>query len=119
MKNELLKVSIRQKAVYTAAADFATRSNATRSGELQPTTATLVAKAAKLGFGFSEELLRALNPLNIAEKSQLLKLLGEIKGTHKGWTPLIKAWDIPTGESFISHLITYFTNKIGDQMADE
>ena len=109
MNKELLKVSIRQNAILIPTGDHTAHKD-----ELQSTTAILVKKAAKLGFGFSEELLRAINPWSIADKSEMLEVLNETTGTHKGWTPLIRAWDIPTGESVIDHLATNLANAFGD-----
>ena len=31
-------------------------------------------------------------------------------GVNKNWTPLVKQWDIPTGESVLDHVITFFAN---------
>ncbi len=33
-----------------------------------------------------------------------------IKGVKKNWTPLVKGWDKPTGESRVDHLITFVAN---------
>jgi hypothetical protein len=38
----------------------------------------------------------------------LLNTFREVMGVKKNWTPLVKAWDTPTGESRLDHLLTWF-----------
>ena len=110
MKKELLTVGIRQHAVF-----IPTALNAGNTASLSETTQVLVANAAQLGFGFSEEALRGLNALTPKDKLYLLEVLKEITGVGKNWTPLVKGWDTPTGESRMDHVITFFTNLIGSK----
>jgi hypothetical protein len=70
----------------------------------------LVANVADLGFGFSEDLLSAINQTTLKNKQEILALLQEVMGTDKNWTPLVKGWDVPTGEGLIDHVITFFAN---------
>jgi len=69
-----------------------------------------VANAARLGFSFSENLLHAINGITPKSKLDIFKTLKEITGVNKNWTPLVKQWDNPTGESVIDHIITFFAN---------
>ena len=110
MKKELLKVSIRQKAVYIPDALVV-------SGqfEMNQTTSVLVANLAKLGYGLSEDLLHALNGVNPKYKLNILEVCKEIKGVDKNWTPLVRGWDDPTGETVFDHIITYFVNLFADR----
>jgi len=105
MKNELVKISLRQSAVYL---EVEFEENIEYS--LNETTSILVANAAKLGFVFSEALLHALNNLNAKTKMEFLELLKEQSGVKKNWTPLVKEWGRPTGESISDHMITFFSN---------
>ncbi len=105
MKQNLLKVSIRQKAIYIPERNI-TESNKS----ISETTSVLVANASKLGFAFSEELLHALNNITPNDKLELLEILKEITGVNKNWTPLVKEWNIPTGETVLDHIITLFGN---------
>ena len=105
MKQNLLKVSIRQKAIYIPKEDIV---NSNKS--INETTTVLVANASKLGFAFSEELLHALNNVNPKYKLDVLEVLKEITGVNKNWTPLVKEWNIPTGETVLDHIITLFGN---------
>lgn len=102
MNKELLKVSLRQNAIIIP--------EGTPKAALTETTTALVANAAKLGFGFSEELLHAINAVQPTYKVLILDVLKEIKGVSKNWTPLVKGWDKPTGETRLDHVITLFAN---------
>jgi hypothetical protein len=103
--NQLLTVSLRQKAIFIPA----TAMNA-EAQFLSETTALLTANLAQLGYGVSEPLLKALNKTTPVFQAEILKVLREALGVNKNWTPLVKGWDIPTGESVIDHIITYFSN---------
>jgi hypothetical protein len=106
MKTDLLKVGLRQQAIYIANDAIVGKLN--RS--IDETTSVFIANCAQLGFTFSEPLLDQLNAINPKAKLLILKTLKEIRGVHKNWTPLVKQWDIPTGESRLDHAITYLSN---------
>ena len=36
--------------------------------------------------------------------------LKSVLGTDKNWTPLVKEWNVPTGESVYDHVVTLFAN---------
>ena len=105
----LLPVSLRQKAVYIPAA----ASSGLAAGPpptLPDTTALLVANLAQLGYGLAEPLLRALAQTTAEFQAQLLDTVREVMGVQKNWTPLVKGWDTPTGESRLDHVLTFFAN---------
>ncbi len=104
---ELLKISLRQNAIFIPS-DMITNDNKNLSG----TTSVLLANVSKLGFTFSESLLHALNNVNPNYKVEVLEVLREVLGTNKNWTPLVKEWNIPTGESVLDHIVTYFWNVL-------
>lgn len=62
MKKDLLKVSIRQHAIYLPAIEGTEKREA-----LTSTTVTLVAQLRKVGYSLSEELLHAVNQLYPAQ----------------------------------------------------
>ena len=105
MKNELIKISLRQNAIFISE-DLIVNRHAT----ITDTTFILVDNASKLGFTFSEELLHALNGVSPVVKIEILKYLKEVAGVNKNWTPLVKGWNVPTGESVIDHIVTLFAN---------
>ncbi len=105
--SKLLQAGLRQQAVFIPAATMSPSPQ-----HLTPTTGMLVARLAKSGYGVSEELLSALNRTLPAYHSMLIQTMEENLGLHKNWTPLVKGWDTPTGESVIDHLITLFVNLV-------
>ena len=102
---ELLQISIRQNSIY-----IPQESIVDDKKEITETTSVLLANVSKLGYTFSEPLLRALNSTSPKYKLEVLEVLKEIMGVNKNWTPLVKGWDLPTGESIVDHIITAFTN---------
>jgi len=103
MNPSLVKISLRQQAVYV---------EAPRSGALPPAlpdaTALLVANLARLGYGVSEPLLRALESTTPAFQGRLLTVFREVMGVKKNWTPLVKDWDTPTGARPLDYVLTFF-----------
>jgi len=104
---ELLKISLRQNAIFIPS-EMITNDVKNLSG----TTSVLLANVSKLGFTFSESLLHALNNVNPNYKIEVLEVLREVLGTDKNWTPLVKEWNIPTGESVLDHFLTYLWNVL-------
>lgn len=102
---EILKISLRQNAIFIPSEMIANDIK-----KLSGSTSVLVANVSKLGFTFSESLLHALNNINPNYKIEVLEVLKEVLGTDKNWTPLVKEWDIPTGESILDHVATFFGN---------
>ena len=110
MNESLVKVSLRQKAVYIPLIDEASAASATPED-----TALLVANLAKLGYATAEPLRRALKGSTSAFQMQLLGVMYEVTGTDKNWTPLVKGWDKPTGEGPLDHLLTWVTTVFQDK----
>lgn len=110
MKKELLKVAIRQNAIYLPATE-----ESNRQSVLTPTTVALVAQLSKLGYGLSEKLLHAINHTSPAGQVEILQVLKEVLGVEFNWAPLVKGWDTPTGESQLDHLITWIANLFGSK----
>lgn len=102
---ELLKISLRQNAIFIPSEMIANDIK-----KLSGSTSVFVANVSKLGFTFSESLLHALNNISPNYKVEVLDVLKEVLGTDKNWTPLIKEWNIPTGESVFDHIETFFAN---------
>jgi hypothetical protein len=101
--DQLLTVSLRQRAIYIPGAAI------TNTG-LKKTTALLVANLAKLGFGITESLLKALNLTAPDFQTEILDTCREALGVKNNWTPLVKGWDMPTGESVNDHVRTLWAN---------
>lgn len=105
MKKDLLKVTIRQNAIYLPLIEGAEKREA-----LTSTTIALVAQLRKVGYSLSEELLHAVNQLYPASQVEILQVMKEVLGVTLNWAPLVKGWDTPTGETRLDHLITWIAN---------
>lgn len=110
--NQLLQVSLRQNAIYIPANTMVD----TPLG-FQSATGVLVANLAKLGFGVSEQLLIALNKTLPGWQAKIGGTCEDVMGTKKNWTPLVKGWDQPTGETIADHINTWFVNVFGKKGA--
>jgi len=102
---ELLKISLRQNALFIPGKLIMNDTDI-----VSGTTLALTANLSKLGFAFSEALLLALNNVSPSYKIQIQDTLNEVLGTDKNWTPLVKEWNVPTGESIFNHIVTMFAN---------
>ncbi|MCR5888323.1 hypothetical protein LRS06_11220 [Hymenobacter sp. J193] len=105
MNESLIKVGLRQKAVYVPSFPAESTTAAPAAD-----TVLLVANLAKLGYATAEPLRQALANTTSAFQARLLAVLREVTGTEKNWTPLVKGWDKPTGEGPLDHLVTWLTN---------
>ncbi|AEA42560.1 hypothetical protein [Fluviicola taffensis] len=106
MKTDLLKVSIRKNAIVIPQ-EWIVSDGAKHINE---TTSVLLANCSKLGYTFSEDLLNKVNRISPKTQLELFELLKEVTGVNKNWTPLVKQWNVPTGESVVDHIITWFAN---------
>lgn len=103
--NQLLRIALRQKALYIPA-----NALVDEGIELREPTLLLISNLAKLGFGLSEPTLRALNQCSADYQNQVLAQVREVLGINKNWIPLVKGWNVPTGESVWDHFITWLAN---------
>ena len=108
MNEELLKVSLRQRALYLPGARMEKESNAR--------TLALVVELRQLGFCFSEPLLHAVNGLTEAGQQTLLDVVNDVMGTRLNWASLVRGWLVPTGETVWDHFVTLMANMLKDQM---
>ena len=112
--SNISSVAVRNQAVYvmTEFAEINKQIETKIGGEnkLRQTTSVLVANLTKLGFGVDEKLLAALNNLPTNYQLMIADKFKTVMGVNKNWTPLVKGWDVPTGEDITDHLITWFVN---------
>ena len=100
----LLKVSLRQNAIFIPSTKWAD------NGSFHESAFTLVANLSKLGYDVSEKLLARLKGTPPQYQAKILVHFRDVMGVNKNWTPLVKGWDVPTGESVVDHFITFFAN---------
>ena len=103
--NELIKAALRQQALYLPVSESIAETDETVKSSFE-----LVNNLSKLGLTVSENALKALHKTSAAYKYILYQTLCDVRGINKNWTPLVKGWDVPTGESRLDHIATWVAN---------
>ena len=83
------------------------------SRQASPAVLAFVARLRERGYILTEELFRALCAVPATTLADITHDIDEALGVNLNWAPLVKGWDVPTGESFIDHLVTWFVNVTG------
>ncbi len=104
--NSLLRVSLRLKAIYLDV----DRETIDMQSVIQPSVMAFVGRLRNNGFCVSEELLHALNAVGDNVLNEITDVISDVLGLKLNWAPLVKGWNIPTGESVVDHLVTYWAN---------
>ena len=107
--NVLTKVALRYKAVFLDV----NRADINLQSEATAPVLALVRRLQENGYCVSEELLHALNNVPVDRLAEITSCINEVMGVQLNWTPLVKGWDVPTGESLADHLITWVANIFG------
>ena len=74
-----------------------------------------VARLHENGYSVGEELLYALSKESASQLVDLTATVDEALGINLNWMPLVKGWNVPTGESYADHLITFVANIFGKE----
>ena len=74
-----------------------------------------VTRLKENGFCVSEELLHALNAAPADRLAEITECINDVMGVKLNWAPLVKGWNVPTGESLADHLITWIANIFGKE----
>ncbi|MBR1787970.1 MAG: hypothetical protein IJ762_02090 [Bacteroidaceae bacterium] len=104
------KVALRYQAIYLDIEEVPATAAASA-----PVMA-FVARLCERGYTVSEELLRALSVVPATALADITQDIDEALGVNLNWAPLVKGWDVPTGETFEDHLATWFVNLVGLDM---
>lgn len=113
MNNNLTTVALRYRALYL---DIR-REDINLNSEATAPVMALVARLKENGFCLSEELLHALNNVSADTLAEITKCINNVMGVNLNWAPLVKKWNVPTGENKADHLLTLFTNLLGGKKA--
>ena len=108
-ENTLRKVALRYKAIFL-------NTERENLNDNYIPTASLMAFATRLmenGYCLQENLLHALSKVSPNTLTDITTLIQEILGTQLNWAPLVKGWDVPTGENLSDHLVTFVVNSLG------
>lgn len=111
MNNILTKIALRYRALYL---DISREDINNTSATTVPVMA-FVARLKENGFCVSEELLHALNAVSADALAEITHCIEEVMGISLNWAALVKGWDVPTGESYVDHLITWVANIMGGE----
>lgn len=103
MNTDLIKVALRQRALYLPRA-------CSHPSTLTPYTLSLVAELRQLGFTLGEEALWAVDGLDDDGREELLSTINDVMGTRLNWASLVRGWLVPTGETAWDHFITFLAN---------
>ena len=109
MNKTLTKVALRYRAVFL---DI-NREDINQNSEATAPVMAFVARLKENGFCVSEELLHALNVVSTDTLAEITECINEVMSVDLNWAPLVKGWNVPTGESCVDHLITFFANIFG------
>lgn len=114
MKNEdiLTQVALRYKAIYL---------DINRKDIRMDSTATVpvmafVERLRETGFCLSEELLHALNGVDIHRLAAIVKTVNDVMGVNLNWATLVRGWNVPTGEDLADHLCTWLANELKEEL---
>ena len=105
MDTELLKVSLRQGALF-----LPTMSGLETRNPVCVETLAFVAEMRRLGYTLSEPLLRAVDRLTEEERGEVIDAMNTVLGTKLNWASLVKGWLVPTGETRWDHFVTFMAN---------
>ena len=110
MENKnLTTVALRYRAIYL---DIH-REDIDMSSTATVPVMAFVGKLKANGFCVSEELLHALNATPTDRLVQITNCIDTVMRVKLNWAPLVKGWDVPTGEDYTDHLITLFVKLNG------
>ena len=114
----LIKVALRYKAVFLDI-DSEEVPIAAHGGNDSLTTSmpvlAFIARLKENGFTVSEALLHALNKVSADRLVEITECINDVMGVNLNWAPLVKQWDIPTGETLADHIITFIANIFGEE----
>lgn len=112
MNNETLnKVALRHRAIFLPVIKENIQMTAA------PTVAVMafVARLKENGFGVSETLLHALCQVPAERLADIARVVGQVMGADLNWAPLVKGWNVPTGETLADHIVTFWANIYGKE----
>lgn len=112
MNNKTLtKVALRYRAVFL---DINREDIDMRSEATAPVMA-FVTRLKENGFYVSEQLLHALNAVSADRLAEITECINDVMGVKLNWAPLVKGWNVPTGETLADHIITWIANIFGKE----
>lgn len=110
METDLLRVALRAGAIY-----LPDELTADEQPQITGPVLGVTDQLLKMGYAPTEQLLHALNGVPPTQLLQILDVVNEVMGTNLNWAPLVRGWDIPTGETYADRLVTLVANLWGEE----
>ena len=107
----LTKVALRYRAVFLNI----NREEINMKSEVSVPVLAFVRRLKENGFCVSEELLHVLNAVSADRLVEITDCINDVMGVNLNWAPLVKGWNLPTGETLADHLITWIANIFGEK----
>lgn len=107
----LTQVALRYRAVFL---DIR-REDINMQSEASAPVMAFTVRLRENGFAVSEQLLHALNAVSVDRLAEITACVNEVMGVDLNWAPLVKGWNVPTGESVADHLVTLLANIFGEE----
>ena len=112
MNNKTLtNVALRYRAVFL---DIQ-HENIPMHAEASVPVMAFVARLKETGYCVSEELLRALATIPVEQLADITTCINDVMGINLNWAPLVKGWNVPTGETWADHFLTLLANMFGEE----
>ena len=87
------------------------RENINMKSEASVPVMAFVTRLKENGFCVSEELLHALNAAPADRLAEITECINDVLGVKLNWAPLVKGWNVPTGESLADGLPTSLVRR--------
>ncbi len=86
------------------------REDINMSSEITPAIYSFAEKLKKDGYCMSEELLHALIAVPLDTMADIVAYIEKVLGMKLNWAPLVKGWNVATGETLSDHFVTWIAN---------
>lgn len=111
-ENNLQKVALRYKTLYL---DIK-KENIDMASEITTAAYAFAERLKENGFCMTEELLHALIAVPEGKLADIVITIKDVMGVDLNWAPLVKGWNVPTGESREEHFVTWMANMLQGQL---
>ena len=111
MNQIMTRVALRYRALFLNI----NREEINMKSQVSVPVMAFVARLKENGFCLSEELLHALNAVPVDRLVEISECINDVMGVNLNWAPLVKGWNVPTGETQADHLITFIANIFGKE----
>ena len=105
----LTEVALRQRALFFDVR----REEIDMNSESTAAVMAFIARLKENGYCVSEELLHALNNVSPVRLAEITKVINKVLRVGLNWAPLVKGWNVPTGERLSDHISTLIVNLLG------